>query len=62
MENSFNDENKSVVFLDKNQEVKVVLTTIPHSQVYIKNENGILRISKNVPFKMESKKGSQEAK
>ena len=44
MKSNLNNKNKSVIFLDEGQELKIVLTTIPHSQVYIKNENGILKI------------------
>ncbi len=56
MKSNLNNKNKSVIFLDEGQELKIVLTTIPHSQVYIKNENGILKISKNYPFEKITKK------
>lgn len=55
--NEFNNKNKRVIFLDKDQELKVVLKTIPHTQVFLKNENGVLKISKNYPFK-KVKKGT----
>lgn len=45
MKNNFNDETKDVYFLGKNHELKIVLTSIPHTQIFVKNDNGILKIS-----------------
>lgn len=45
MKNIFKDKAKDVYFLDKEHELKIVLTSIPHGQIFIKNENGILKVS-----------------
>ena len=46
------EKNKKVIFLKENEELKVVLSTIPHAQIFIKNEDRILKISEK-PFKKE---------
>ena len=57
MKNQFKDKIKDVFFLDKEHELKIVLTSIPHTQIFVKNDNGILKISeesfekKNNPIK-----------
>ena len=50
------NKNRNVIFLDKVQELKIVLSTIPHAYVYIKNENGILKITDSCSFKKNMKK------
>ena len=45
MKNKFKDKTKNVYFLDKNHELKIVLTSIPHIQIFVKNDNGVLKIS-----------------
>ena len=50
MQNEFNDKTKNVYFLDKDCELKIVLTTMPHKQIFVRNEKGIFKISKDYPF------------
>ena len=45
MKNQFKDKIKDVYFLDEEHELKIVLTSIPHAQIFVKNDNGILKIS-----------------
>ncbi len=45
MNNQFKDKTKDVYFLDEDHELKIVLTSIPHAQIFVKNDNGILKIS-----------------
>ena len=62
MKNQFKDKIKDVYFLDEEQKIKIVLTSIPHAQIFVKNDNGILKISeesfekkKNPTRKMKNK-------
>lgn len=45
MKNQFKNKTKDVYFLDKEHELKIVLTSIPHAQIFVKNDNGVLKIS-----------------
>lgn len=59
MKNQFKDKTKNVYFLDEDHELKIVLTSIPHTQIFVKNDNGILKVSeesfekRNNPIKKE---------
>ena len=36
MKNQFKDKMKGVYFLDNGEEVKIILSTMPHDSIYIK--------------------------
>ena len=48
MENQIKDKAKDVYFLDKDHELKIVLTSIPHGQIFVKNDKGVLKISEEI--------------
>ena len=39
------DKTKDVYFLEKDHELKIVLASAPHYQIFIKNDNGVLKVS-----------------
>ena len=55
MENNFKNKTKDVFFLEEGHELKIVLTSIPHTQIFVKNDNGTLRISEESFDKIKKK-------
>ena len=56
MKNQFKDKMKNVYFLGNGEEVKVILSTMPHDFIYIKNCDGVLKTSKYYSFDYINKK------
>lgn len=56
MKNQMKDKMKGVYFLGNGEEVKVILSTMPHDSIYIKNCDGVLRTSKYYSFDYMNKK------
>lgn len=56
MKNQFKDKMKGVYFLDNGEEVKIILSTMPHDSIYIKNCDGVLKTSKYYSFDYINKK------
>lgn len=46
-----NKDSHDTYILENNCEVKVILATIPHSKVFIRNENGTLIVSEESELK-----------